>query len=96
MATPTKTSLGSRLLEKEIQKRQLSYRAVAEEMSTMGRPVQRYSVWQWAHGISKPSLENSYTLQSWSRGRLPPESWLAKDEGEMKKAQELRRSRRSR
>lgn len=92
----SKSTLGSIRLMEEIRKRDISFQKAADELTEMGHPTQRYSVWQWAHGISHPNLKNAFNLETWSRGRIPAASFNAANEEEMKKEQAERRSRRSR
>lgn len=89
----SKSSLGSVRLMETIRKRDLSFRKVAEELSKLGLVTQRYSVWQWAHGLSKPTLKNAFGLESWSGGYVSADSWTVADEGEMDKGREERRRR---
>lgn len=90
------SSFGSVRLSEEIKRRQISFQKVAEELTAMGSPTQRYSVWQWAHGIAHPNLRNAFTLETWSRGRIPADGWNVANEVELKKGRDERRSRRAR
>lgn len=90
------SSLGSIRLSEEIKRRQISLQKVAEELTAMKSPTQRYSVWQWAHNITHPNLRNAFALEAWSRGRIPPNSWNVSNEDELNQDRNERRSRRAR
>jgi len=87
---PSKVSFGAKLLRDELSKREISYQVAAQELSNLGHKTQRYSVWQWAHSISKPSLESAFAVAEWTGGRIPPESWTAKNAAIMREGQRKR------
>ena len=70
-----KASTGSRLLSEEITRREMSFQDVSQELLKAGYDIGRYSVWQWAHGISKPNLQNAFGIEAWSGGKISARSW---------------------
>lgn len=50
----------------------------------MGYTIQRYSIWQWANGVSKPSLQNAFEMEEWSKGDIPAKAWLVNTVEELK------------
>lgn len=63
------------MLLEAITKRELSYRDAADEiLAASGTKVLRFSVYQWAHGVSKPNLKNARAILAWD-SRISLASW---------------------